>query len=512
MHGLSKSKYTRFCQCDKALWLRINKPDEEQIDDATKRRFEQGNVVGDLAMGLFGDFKEAHAENADGRLDLAAMTEQTRQWMAEGVENICEASFIHEGNYCAVDILRKTPGGWAIYEVKSVTYPDENDPKKIDKYIPDIAYQKWLLMQCGVKVTGTYLVCLDSRYVRHGALDIQGMFVTVDMGDKIADDLLSVPANVERAMATMELADEPTTDLNMGCHKPYPCGFWEYCYRSHHLPQPSVFSVYGGLGRGGFTFEKKLRCYHDGDIDFDSLRDKDLGVIQNMQVACTLDKCEHINREGIKEFLAELQYPLYFLDFETMQDAIPQYDDAKPYTQLCFQYSLHIKESADAPYEHREYLAPSNGSDPRRELADQLCRDIPMDVCTLVYNKDFECRRLKEMAEIYPDLAEHLLNIRDNIKDLLVPFRKGYYYVPAMGGSFSIKSVLPALFPNEPSLNYHNLDKSVQNGGDAMTIFPKIKDMSAADAAAVRTALLRYCELDTWAMVKVWEKLNEVTK
>ena len=116
------------------------------------------------------------------------------------------------------------------------------------------------------------------------------------------------------------------------------------------------------------------------------------------------------------------------------------------------------------------------------------------------------------MAEIYPDLADHLLDIKENIKDLLVPFRKGYYYVPAMGGSFSIKSVLPALFPDEPSLNYHNLDERVQNGGDAMTIFPKIKDMDPAEAAETREALLRYCELDTWAMVKVWEKLQSVTQ
>ena len=103
-----------------------------------------------------------------------------------------------------------------------------------------------------------------------------------------------------------------------------------------------------------------------------------------------------------------------------------------------------------------------------------------------------------------------LLNIRDNIKDLLDPFQSGYYYVPAMGGSFSIKSVLPALFPNDPELDYHNLDQQVQNGNDAMSIFPKIKDMGPTDAQAIREALLRYCELDTWAMVKVVGKLKKV--
>ena len=133
-----------------------------------------------------------------------------------------------------------------------------------------------------------------------------------------------------------------------------------------------------------------------------------------------------------------------------------------------------------------------------------------MNVCTLAYNKMFECGRIRELAALYPDLATHLLNIADHIVDLIDPFRAGDYYVPAMGGSFSIKSVLPALFPNEPSLDYHNLDEQVRNGGDAMTIFPKMRFMSPEEEQSARQALLEYCKLDTWAMVKVWEKLKEV--
>ena len=102
------------------------------------------------------------------------------------------------------------------------------------------------------------------------------------------------------------------------------------------------------------------------------------------------------------------------------------------------------------------------------------------------------------------------MNICENIKDLLDPFKYGHYYVPAMGGSFSIKSVLPALFPNDPSLNYHNLDPRVQNGTEAMEVFPKIKDMQPEEASATREALLRYCELDTLALVKVLERQEEV--
>ena len=510
MEGLSKSRYTAFCQCPKNLWLKVYKPDEATIDEGVEARFEQGNEVGDLAMGLFGDFVEVTTNNEDGSLNLAAMIEKTKQEMKRGTENICEASFTFESNYCAVDILRKYGEGWDIYEVKSSSFSEEDGQgAKLDKYAPDIAYQKWVLTQCGVKVNGTYLVCLNNNYVRQGALDLQQLFAIIDMKELVENEYLKVPAQVSQALKDINSETGPDLDLSEHCAKPYKCAFLDYCKRQHGVTSPSVFDIYGGKGRGGFTFKKKLDCYHQGLITFEDLRSTDIGPIQNMQIEAALTGKGFVNPAGIRRFLDKLTYPLYFLDFETMQDAVPQYDGAKVYAQITFQYSLHIKKSATAPYDHREFLAPSDGSDPRRPLAEQLCKDIPNNVCTLAYNKMFECGRIRELAKLYPDLSDHLLNIADHIVDLIDPFRAGDYYVPAMGGSFSIKSVLPALFPDEPSLNYHNLDERCQNGGDAMTIFPRIKDMESAEAAANREALLRYCELDTWAMVKVWQKLKE---
>ncbi|MBR3362048.1 MAG: DUF2779 domain-containing protein [Lachnospiraceae bacterium] len=134
-----------------------------------------------------------------------------------------------------------------------------------------------------------------------------------------------------------------------------------------------------------------------------------------------------------------------------------------------------------------------------------------MNVCVTAYNKDFECSRIKELAEAFPDLSEHLLNIRDNILDLIVPFRGGYYYNKAMGGSFSIKSVLPAIFPDDPALDYHNLE-DIHNGSEAMNIFPAIEFMEPEEKERTRRNLLKYCELDTFAMVKVWEELVRVSE
>ena len=217
-----------------------------------------------------------------------------------------------------------------------------------------------------------------------------------------------------------------------------------------------------------------------------------------------------IDREAIGKFLAKLSWPLYFLDFESFQPAVPPCDDTSPYQQIVFQYSLHYIEREGGELCHREYLAWPGG-DPRRGVAEQLCRDIPLDVCTLAYNMTFEKSRIREMAELYPDLSEHLMNIHDHIIDLMVPFQKRWYYTRAMQGSYSIKYVLPALFPDDPALDYHNLE-GVHNGTEASAAFERMGNMPPEELQACRTNLLKYCGLDTYAMVKVWEKLREAVQ
>ena len=214
-----------------------------------------------------------------------------------------------------------------------------------------------------------------------------------------------------------------------------------------------------------------------------------------------------IRVDAIKAFLSHLSYPLYFLDFESFQPAVPPYDDCKPFMQIPFQYSLHYIEREGGELKHKEFLAYP-GADPRRALAERLCEDIPMDVCTTAYNMAFEKTRIKDLAALFPDLADHLMNIHDHIQDLMVPFQRRDYYCRAMQGSYSIKYVLPALFPDDPALDYHSLE-GVHNGGEAMDTFKKMAAMNPEELETWRQHLLKYCGLDTFAMVKVWEKLNE---
>ena len=494
-HGLSKSRYIQFKACPKGLWLSIYKPEDAVVDDSTKARFSVGHQVGELAKGLLGPFVDMTVEGPDGHPLYNQMIEKTKFALKDGAENICEAAFNFAGNYCAVDILHKTNKGYEIYEVKSSTDADK------EIYAWDVAFQKYVLTGCGLNVVGTYLVCINNQYVRQGELEIKKLFKINDISVAVDEEYEEVASNIEEAKKVLE-GSEPDIPVSCNCNNPYACAFWDYC--AQHIPSPSVFDLYRMNGT------RKWEYYDAGMLTFEDIKDEYLTPIQRMLVDCTLSGTEFIDKDGIRDFLDMLSYPLYFLDFESVQPVIPLYDGTWPYQQLPTQYSLHYQLEKGGKLYHKEFLAPSR-ENPLRPIAESLCRDIPDDVCVLVYNKAFECTRMRELADMFPDLADHLMAIRENVADLLVPFRSGCYYLPSMGGSFSIKSVLPALYPDDPDLDYHGLSELCQNGGDAMNLFLELQYMSPEDGAIARKALLDYCKLDTLALVKVLEKLYEVT-
>lgn len=295
---------------------------------------------------------------------------------------------------------------------------------------------------------------------------------------------------------------EPDVDLGEYCFKPNDCGYFEYC--TQDLIKPNVFDVQG------LWKAKKVQLYKQGKIAFDDILDDPLlNAKQNQQVTNQLNQSGPIiNYSEIKKFVSEFSYPLYFLDFETFLQAVPEFEGLKPYCQIPFQYSLHILENEFSDVIHKEYLA-KEGIDSRRKLAEKLVHDIPMDVCSVAYNMTFEKMIIKELARLYPDLACHLLNIHDNMKDLMIPFKNGDYYQKEMQGSYSIKHVLLALFPDDPELDYSRLD-TIHNGSEAMGAFATLHEKGKEEIDEVRASLLKYCELDTLAMVKIWQKLNGV--
>ncbi|WP_010256806.1 DUF2779 domain-containing protein [Treponema primitia] len=489
--NLSKSRYCQGLQCPKILWMKENKPDEYNDEVMNEAILKTGNEVGDLAMGYFGEFAEV-AYNAD----KSRMISDTEKLLAEGHTVLCEASFSYKGNFCSVDILRKFKNAVEIVEVKSST-----EIKPV--YIDDMAFQYYVLSGCGLGVKKISLMHINNRYVRQGNLDLKKLFTIEDC----TPEVIAKQKDMEKQIADIKLIagqkQEPVIGIGPHCGDPYLCGYTDYCWR--HIPDKSVFTIARLPGK------KKFDYYDRGIISFDDILKSGVSLSEKQQRQLESEAKQlppRIDTEKIRAFLDTLSCPLYFLDFETFMPALPPFDGCRPYMQIPFQYSLHILKSPAAELEHREFLA-QEGTDPRRPLAEALCKDIPRTVCTLAYNMGFEKMVIANLAELFPDLSKQLLAIRRHIKDLMTPFQSHAYYRREFEGSYSIKAVLPALFPDDPELDYHGLDL-IQNGGDAMNAFLGLEKKESREIAAIRQALIAYCRLDTLAMVKIWEYLKSL--
>jgi len=301
-------------------------------------------------------------------------------------------------------------------------------------------------------------------------------------------------------MEVMIQGDEPQIAIGLQCSDPHRCDFRSHCWED--VPSPSVFDLYR------LRADKKFNLYHQGIQTFEQIPvTKSLSKIQQIQVNSYLQQETLIDKNVIQDFIDTVQYPIHFFDFETFQEAIPRFDGQKPYMQMPFQYSLHILHE-NGNLEHKEFLGDEN-SDPREMLAKQMVEDILPAGSLMAFNQSFEKRVIKELAQRFPQYHADLMQIRERFIDLIDPFRALGYYHPRFNGSFSIKSVLPAMFPNDSELDYKKLD--IQNGGMAMDTFAnlhRLKDPSQREK--ILEDLLAYCHLDTLAMVRIYQKLNGI--
>ena len=423
--------------------------------------------------------------------DFDRMAAQTARRIAEGATVLYEAAFKERGIFAMADILVKEADGWAFYEVKSST--------SIKSYHLDDAAIQWYAISEVLPLKRACIVHIDNGYERRGELEIEKLFRVVDVTEEVMVCQAAIPGRLV-ALGMMLRGDEPDIDIGPHCFDPFVCDFYDYCWQK--IPSPSVFNLYRLSG------SKKFELYRQGIVRYEDVPDDyPLNPTQRLQIQTSLLGTPHVDKEVIERFLNKLHFPIHFFDFETFSEPVPRFDGLRPYRQVPFQYSLHILHE-EGSLEHREFLADER-EDPRKPLAERMLGDIGPEGSIVAFNLSFEIGRIRELAEALPEYREPLLVLTERFVDLIEPFRKLGYYHPDFHGSFSIKSVLPALFPDDPELSYQSLGR-VHNGEEAMEMFanlPRLKDPNMREA--IRQDLLDYCRLDTLAMVKIYEKLKE---
>lgn len=486
--GLSKSLILKGLQCLKALWLTKNPPDyplPEKPD--LQAKFKLGTEVGILAQQLFPGGIEVPYEG----LSFPEQLLRTRQLIESGADVIYEASFSFSAIFVKVDILVRDGDAWQIHEVKMGTAVK-------DVNLNDVAVQHYVLNGCGLSVSKCFLVHIDNSYVRRGAVEVDKLFASEDITFQVLVRLQGMPEIVAELRTTLRDGHEPVFDIGPHCNDPYECDYIPYCWR--HIPEDSIFDLRG-------NGVKKFDLYQRGILRLADLPLEELNQAQRQQVETTLDRQDATNPGQVVAFLDTLWYPLCHLDFETFNTPIPKFDGTRPYQQVPFQFSLHIQQHPGAEPQHFEFLAAQQG-DPRRELTERLLAVIPAHACILTYNQTFEKGVLRELAGLFPDLAEAIEARLPNVRDLMVPFRRRDVYRWQMRGSFSIKEVLPAMVPE---LSYAELE--IADGMAAMRAYHEMCALeNAVELAELRRAMLAYCRLDTLAMVRILAELIKIGK
>lgn len=498
---ITKSRYVDYTACPRMFYFTLHNEDKADVsDNYLNSLMQEGILVGRWAHKYFPNTYKVKKDEKDD--NYALHLEITSKLLKEGVDVISEATFAVDDLFCAVDLLKKNEDGYDIYEVKAC---GKNINKHLPSYIPDIAFQKYVLTRCGIKVKHCYIMHLNSDYIRHGDIDVSQLFVidSFTYDEKFTEHYKHVEENIDEIRRILNLTSAP--DYGTRCVS--TCPYLKFCHSD--LPYPNVVFINGIhkkeahelIKKGVITYEQVLK-EHVEAVEKNPRRKAQVQIGAS-GLTREFDKVE------LTKFLKGLKYPLYHLDFETYSQAVPPFDGAFPFQTVPFQYSLHIEKSPGGELIHKEFLAEHFNE--MEEIARRLCEEIPIDGMVIAFHVSTEQGILHALADMFPKYSNHLHTIANNAVDLWKVFTSGIYYDVKQGGSNSIKYVMPALCPKMEDA-YHALP-FVHNGGEAMTAFPKMMEGKRDEEyQRNRIGMLKYCELDTLSMVEILKVLWDAIK
>ncbi len=490
-HILSKSTFLRGVQCPKSLYLYKNFIQlRDSVSAEQQAIFNRGNKVGLLAQKLFLGGIDATSTKRSNNI---ASVEKTKQLIESGAKVIYEAAFQHQHVLAILDILVKVDEKWFAYEVKSST-------KISATYLLDASLQYWVITNSGLPLEDISLITINNKYLRNGVIDLNQLFSITSIKEHALknQDLINEKINLSKQVVVESRM--PDIEIGEQCFTPYNCDFMGNCWKS--VPKNSVFEI------TGIAKSEQFSLYNQGFktiMEIPEINSLNEGVkthIKSVKAGKPI-----IDLLAINQFLNKVEYPLFFMDFETFMPAIPIYDNTRPYQHIPFQYSLHYKKDKCAPIEHFCFLA-EQGFDPRKLFIENLLKHSEGEGTVLVYDALMEKGVLNALKIEFPQYALNIDNLLNRIVDLMQPFQAKSYYHPDMKNSYSIKNLLHALVPE---LSYKNL--KISSGSIAMVAFENMQtETDMFKILEIREQLLAYCELDTLSMVKIFEILEQQIK
>jgi len=484
-HRLSKSRFTYGLQCHRQLWWRVHDPGAPELvpDAALQARFDMGKRVGNRARQEFPGARLIELDHRNPQQAVAA----TRHALARGDTAILEASFIEAGIFVAVDALTKEGDAWVITEVKA-------SASVKPQYLPDAAVQAHVVEQAGLPVARIELMHLNTQH-RHPNDGL--LFTRANITEEVNALRADIPAE---ALAQLAMLEGPLPDVEPGdhCTSPYPCPFLQRC--TEPAPAHAIETLYY-LSAG-----KRTELRGNGVHSVDQIpSDFPLSKVQKRQRTAVRDN-RLVIEPGLERTLAQYRYPIAMLDFETINPALPVWDGCSPFGRVPVQFSVHLL-AEDGSVTHHAYLAEGQG-DPRPGIAEALVAALEGAQTILAWNASFEKKCLTILGESAPEHAAALTDARAKVEDLL-PVVRNHVYHPEFNGSFSIKSVVPALLPE---LAYDDLQ--IADGEIAMsqleTILCRPDELESESMERIRGQLEAYCKRDTEVMVELLHFLQEL--
>jgi hypothetical protein len=422
----------------------------------------------------------------------AAIAETAALLQHSGIPAIFEGAFEHDGVLVRVDILERVQSreegspSWRLIEVKSSS-------RVKDVHLDDLSIQSHVLEGTGLRLDATCLMHIDTGYLYQGGqVHLQALFSIEDVSEAVTDRRGQVLERLAAMKTVLLQSEPPAIEPDQHCHTPYECPFWSHCTKEkplrwiYHLPGKK--EIVSQLVQRGIT---TIDDIPDGTRLSDAQRR-------------VKDNIEWISSE-LGKVLRSVTYPVHHLDIETVMLALPRFPFTRPYQPIPVQWSNHI-ELESGELSHQEFLH-SEASEPRRQWAQALIESLGEEGSIVVYSA-YEEAIIRQLADTFPEFKSAFKSILKRLWDLL-PVIRGHYYHPDFNGSYSIKSVLPAVVP---SLGYDDL--MIQAGGQAAAEYYRMVFVETdwVQQAEVRESLLRYCARDTLAMVELRRVLKQKSR